>query len=1569
MTDSSFDDEDEMMSSLGLTATTSTLDSVTEKLILANIMAETDEDEEDDEVIAALLKCDTSSSEMNNDDNNGGGEAKNSNGASNTIKIEPMRKVTNNDDAFSSSSSEEEDLNDDTTNNNTTTDGNNTAALTPRFSNRGVVNNYHQTTVNSNGAGGSASNNTNKYPSQQPQPQQPLQDFSWVSSADDDYEDDNTIGASNIHPSSSSQLQQLRGPQPSLSMRISEDTVDNNSGYLGVDTTTGVIGGNDNGTINTNNYTGNVGVGNKSTKSTVSSSSSSKVLSRQSTTPPPPTTTSSQPSHCSSPFDQALHEVKTRGGTGHHSRTNSFTFENTSPTATAAAATSANNSGTGNVNLFTFERTSPTAAAGATASTTAGNSVYSGDVASGLAAKPVVAATTSSATTSSLSSSPGNTTVLVGVSSGSAAAMMANNPYVIPNKLNQQPPDDDRHNDGDINDDSSHDHDNEEESDNDNNNTANNDTFFAKADNLVLDEILSAETGMEDEEGNEERVRKSGDDNNFALQSLNIVASTEEHEGSGVEVYSPSSTTDPNSSSGVEVGKAASAATSPNTTTTSNNNTTMMQMIQNTTTATNTLQKYYKNEEERESMRRSFQQSISAAVLVSLAHKRYERRRLAAMEIEKVVRSYVMTEDYPRVRAILLLLSDDYVRSTNEDARKGGAVALAACAIGLKKANEGRRDVIECRDLILASVVHACQDHSQRVRYYATESLFNVTKVIPSLAVRHFFILFEILRSLYADVDLDVRSGAELLDKKLKEVIVGAINSGSFSADACVPVFARFVYMRNKATKQLTLTWLQEFSEKLVGDPILEFLHLFLGGIFAMIADPNTTIRQLALEFLQLVLPKLLFGNNEDFEDAQQKVDFDKILQSLVLTMEHPDPFVRKVAMYWMLRIVQAHMSSAFPTNSDQKGKEKSVAKQASVKYLTAASTSVRNALPHVLPGILVSIGDTHQSRAKDAFLPDQTTHTLAEQANTCLQDAVKRDGKSFIPHLGGFVVALREELDSPGGLIARNPPSVERRPYRMDVKPDGSGIESTGWFRASDGVEERDNALILSRLCALQWVVVLYEHVVPDSLKAEYASEFIDCIIYQLVDQPPGIIVVKSFEVLAKITVPAKGQENHSIFSTLLTSGDRGAPEASSIPSMNNPMDNESANFALGILEPSRRRLVSRDRAVFAALIDLHSKNEKLLMDVSKVIELMCTLQPPEFIFIAFATELENFIVTKMQQRKKILESPETDASAIKEELAAFTKDLAFVSNFAQQLGLVFFAAPETEQLRVEMKDCIGFKGDSLRDEQRACLFHIILYTFSHSIVATLSFCLWGGAFLTASSFLQKIDPLDISLMFYLELDRLIDLIERPIFRHLHLRLLECEDDPYQEGSGAMLFRTLKSILMVLPQSTSYMILKERLSSTARFRQSAVALRGLSKHVEKGSKTDIFVKRLVKTRKLHCDAKWRNIRAESLEDPSRLISEKQKLRAAQQRREWLGYADEEDEIATKEKMKKEMLREGTVKAEMVGVYEGLEEMQSQSLQMGRKGEDDNNCETCIDAEAGEEDRKGQWREYWASHQ
>jgi hypothetical protein len=213
-----------------------------------------------------------------------------------------------------------------------------------------------------------------------------------------------------------------------------------------------------------------------------------------------------------------------------------------------------------------------------------------------------------------------------------------------------------------------------------------------------------------------------------------------------------------------------------------------------------------------------------------------------------------------------------------------------------------------------------------------------------------------------------------------------------------------------------------------------------------MVADPTVAIRQSALAFLQSVLPKLLVVNSgaiDDMGDQAMKVDFDKILQSLVTTMEHANPFVRKVAMYWMSRIVKAHMMGGEDSTSFSnivapdglfspiKSSPANEAEEKENKPLSAASISVRNALPHVLPGILLSIGDkfvsTNSSTTKDAFLPDQTTRSLAEQTNECLQDAVRRDGQAYVKHLDGFIVALREELT--GGFISKNPPAVERTP------------------------------------------------------------------------------------------------------------------------------------------------------------------------------------------------------------------------------------------------------------------------------------------------------------------------------------------------------------------------------------------------------------------------------------------------------------------------------------------------------------------------------------------------------------
>jgi hypothetical protein len=265
-------------------------------------------------------------------------------------------------------------------------------------------------------------------------------------------------------------------------------------------------------------------------------------------------------------------------------------------------------------------------------------------------------------------------------------------------------------------------------------------------------------------------------------------------------------------------------------------------------------------------------------------------------------------------------------------------------------------------------------------------------------------------------------------------------------------------------------------------------------------------------------------------------------------------------------------------------------------------------------------------------------------------------------------------------------------------------------------------------------------------------------------VDNPPEEIIYKSLEVLANITVPVKGegpqdQHRNASFLSGFTTASPARTEGSGDDDENNPifpMTDSNVDFALDILDSSRRVLKSRDREVFSALIQLHAFNWHLIGDFSKVIAYMCRLQPPEFVFLSFAVELEAFV----QRRYKL-----GDESAPDE---ALSRDLQFVSSFIQQMCHVLLNSRETKKLRDALKDCIGQQANTEQDQRKRRLFHVLLHSFSHNLVATTSLCVWGGAFRTASLFLRSIDPLDINLMFLLELDKLVELIERPLFRYV---------------------------------------------------------------------------------------------------------------------------------------------------------------------------------------------------------
>ena len=86
------------------------------------------------------------------------------------------------------------------------------------------------------------------------------------------------------------------------------------------------------------------------------------------------------------------------------------------------------------------------------------------------------------------------------------------------------------------------------------------------------------------------------------------------------------------------------------------------------------------------------------------------------------------------------------------------------------------------------------------------------------------------------------------------------------------------------------------------------------------------------------------------------------------------------------------------------------------------------------------------------------------------------------------------------------------------------------------------------------------------------------------------------------------------------------------------------------------------------------------------------------------------------------------------------------------------------------------------------------------------MALCLLTQNYDHASNLVQKFASIEVTAGLLKEIDELVQLIESPIFSFLRLQLLV----PQEQAS---LVRTLYGLLMLLPQSTAFNLLKQRLS------------------------------------------------------------------------------------------------------------------------------------------------------------
>ncbi|RXG61178.1 Protein VAC14-like protein [Armadillidium vulgare] len=102
--------------------------------------------------------------------------------------------------------------------------------------------------------------------------------------------------------------------------------------------------------------------------------------------------------------------------------------------------------------------------------------------------------------------------------------------------------------------------------------------------------------------------------------------------------------------------------------------------------------------------------------------------------------------------------------------------------------------------------------------------------------------------------------------------------------------------------------------------------------------------------------------------------------------------------------------------------------------------------------------------------------------------------------------------------------------------------------------------------------------------------------------------------------------------------------------------------------------------------------------------------------------------------------------------------------------------------------------------------LFVKLFGCWCHSPVPTLTLCLLSHCYEQAATLVHIISSLDTSADTLLELDKLIQMIESPIFSDLRLRLL-CPSE------NRALIEALYGILMLIPQTSSFDLLRSRLA------------------------------------------------------------------------------------------------------------------------------------------------------------
>ncbi|KAK5114449.1 hypothetical protein LTR62_002384 [Meristemomyces frigidus] len=819
---------------------------------------------------------------------------------------------------------------------------------------------------------------------------------------------------------------------------------------------------------------------------------------------------------------------------------------------------------------------------------------------------------------------------------------------------------------------------------------------------------------------------------------------------------------------------------------------------------------------------------------LSYAQKLIEERR----RLESIIRNNLADANHDRIAKIVNQLCHDYAYAVHQPhARNGGLIGLAAAAIALGA------EVARYLKEIVPPVLACFTDQDARVRYYACESMYNIAKVAKGEILVYFNDVFDALCKLAADTELSVKNGAELLDRLVKDIVSesaatyasilitdtagfsseeispdrDAEQSTAFSLPRFIPLLQERIYVINPFTRTFLVSWIT-LLDSIPDLELVAYLPSFLAGLLKFLSDPNQdvhTTTKAALDRFLIEIEKISavkkgIAESRKSREGQGRKASDATDAAIANTTE-VEAFA---AVEPAAEIGESSTNSATQASEDPQDSDAVSPGGDGGSTITASDTGkdddfedewipgqdVQIDYRRIL-GILVKyLSESSEEEVQITalkwietfldicpddilfFTPGLLAHLLPALSHDV--DHVKQAANRVNQALMAYIMSLPEDPTKP----PVNPEVVQPAPQAppLQTLPTGSTpiIPTIKRLAQVNGDNRRDSAPLMK----------------PQGRESREPSS-------PESSEPPRTAQVQTPEPPAEESSAAESKAHMDL-------DYEGAVNALTLQFLHEHEATRVAALAWLIMlhRKSPRKILAIQDATFPALLKTLSDPAEAVVTRDLLLLSQISKSSDDSYFTSFMVNLLKLFTTD----RRLLESrgnliirqlclslqPEKIYRTMADCLERDSdEDLEFASIMVQNLNNNLITAPELQDLRKRLRNLDSKDGQTF--------FTVLFKAWCVNAVATFSLCLLAQAYEQAYNLLQIFAELEMTVTMLIQIDKLVQLLESPVFTYLRMQLLEPERFPH-------LYKCLYGLLMLLPQSSAFAALKNRLNSVS---------------------------------------------------------------------------------------------------------------------------------------------------------